>query len=200
MLMFLLCKCNLVGEGFFLSWNLTDSLLFCREGKWKLLQNQDENVDILDLKLYHGESWELLIRRWAKLEKDFKMKDGRFDVSKIPDIYDCIKYDLQHNQKTIQYEEAKELFECSKALADIVIPQVCIVEVIIIDTFLSGIFHLSFWLIEKSIKLALCAHQCTCLIIIEKKSIYLVHELISICIFCNIHVLHLMVASGGKEL
>lgn len=86
------------------------------------------------------------------------MKDGRFDVSKIPDIYDCIKYDLQHNQKTIQYEEAKELFECSKALADIVIPQVCIVEVIIIDTFLSGIFHLSFWLIEKSIKLALCAH------------------------------------------
>lgn len=52
------------------------------------------------------------------------MKDGRFDVSKIPDIYDCIKYDLQHNQKTIQYEGAKELFECSKALADIVIPQV----------------------------------------------------------------------------
>ncbi|XP_056016009.1 inositol hexakisphosphate and diphosphoinositol-pentakisphosphate kinase 2-like isoform X4 [Ostrea edulis] len=76
-----------------------------------------------DLKLYHGESWELLIRRWAKLEKDFKMKDGRFDVSKIPDIYDCIKYDLQHNQKTIQYDGAKELFECSKALADIVIPQ-----------------------------------------------------------------------------
>ncbi|XP_061176478.1 inositol hexakisphosphate and diphosphoinositol-pentakisphosphate kinase 2-like isoform X1 [Saccostrea echinata] len=76
-----------------------------------------------DLKLYHGESWELLIRRWAKLEKDFKMKGGRFDVSKIPDIYDCIKYDLQHNQKTIQYERAKELFECSKALADIVIPQ-----------------------------------------------------------------------------
>nr|XP_022292489.1 inositol hexakisphosphate and diphosphoinositol-pentakisphosphate kinase 2-like isoform X6 [Crassostrea virginica] len=76
-----------------------------------------------DLKLYHGESWELLIRRWAKLEKDFKMKDGRFDVSKIPDIYDCIKYDLQHNQKTIQYEGAKELFDCSKALADIVIPQ-----------------------------------------------------------------------------
>jgi hypothetical protein len=30
----------------------------------------------LDLKLYNGESWELLIRRWAKLEKDFRMKDG----------------------------------------------------------------------------------------------------------------------------
>lgn len=76
-----------------------------------------------DLKLYHGESWELLIRRWAKLEKDFKTKQGLFDVSKIPDIYDCIKYDLQHNHHTLQYERAEELFNCSKALADIVIPQ-----------------------------------------------------------------------------
>ena len=48
-----------------------------------------------DLALFNGESWELLIRRWAKLEKDFKMKNDRFDISKIPDIYDCIKYDLQ---------------------------------------------------------------------------------------------------------
>ncbi|XP_041367953.1 inositol hexakisphosphate and diphosphoinositol-pentakisphosphate kinase 2-like isoform X3 [Gigantopelta aegis] len=76
-----------------------------------------------DLKLYHGESWELLIRRWAKLEKDFKMKNNRFDISKIPDVYDCIKYDLQHNQRTLQFERAEELFMCSKALADIVIPQ-----------------------------------------------------------------------------
>lgn len=79
---------------------------------------------IADLKLYHGESWELLIRRWAKLEKDFKLKTDNYDISKIPDIYDCIKYDLQHNQKTLQFERAEELFLCSKALADIVIPQV----------------------------------------------------------------------------
>ena len=29
--------------------------------------------------------------------QDFKLKDGQFDISKIPDIYDCIKYDLLHN-------------------------------------------------------------------------------------------------------
>ncbi|KAL5019491.1 hypothetical protein ScPMuIL_002383 [Solemya velum] len=75
------------------------------------------------LELYHGESWELLTRRWAKLEKDFRLKDGRFEISKIPDIYDCIKYDLQHNLKTLEYSNAEELFTCSKALADIVIPQ-----------------------------------------------------------------------------
>ncbi|XP_052218982.1 inositol hexakisphosphate and diphosphoinositol-pentakisphosphate kinase 2-like isoform X4 [Dreissena polymorpha] len=76
-----------------------------------------------ELKLYHGESWELLIRRWSKLEKDYKLKNGQYDISKIPDIYDCIKYDLQHNQKTLQYERSEELFLVSKALADIVIPQ-----------------------------------------------------------------------------
>ncbi|XP_070205437.1 inositol hexakisphosphate and diphosphoinositol-pentakisphosphate kinase 2-like isoform X3 [Littorina saxatilis] len=76
-----------------------------------------------DLHLYNGESWELLIRRWSKLEKDFQMKTSQFEISKIPDIYDCIKYDLQHNQKVLQYERAHELFMCSKALADIIIPQ-----------------------------------------------------------------------------
>ncbi|KAL8588634.1 hypothetical protein ACOMHN_050214 [Nucella lapillus] len=76
-----------------------------------------------DLPLYNGESWELLIRRWAKLEKDFRLKNGQFEISKIPDIYDCIKYDLQHNQKTLQYDRTNELFMCSKALADIIIPQ-----------------------------------------------------------------------------
>ena len=32
-----------------------------------------------------------MIKRWTKLEKDFKMKNDEFDISKIPDIYDCIK-------------------------------------------------------------------------------------------------------------
>ncbi|BFZ18674.1 hypothetical protein BsWGS_21714 [Bradybaena similaris] len=76
-----------------------------------------------DLSLFNGESWELLIRRWSKLEKDFYLKNERFDISKIPDIYDCIKYDLQHNQKTLQFKRAQELFMCSKALADIIVPQ-----------------------------------------------------------------------------
>ena len=31
---------------------------------------------------------------------NFIIQNDRFDISKIPDIYDCIKYDLQHNQKT----------------------------------------------------------------------------------------------------
>lgn len=78
----------------------------------------------LELPLYHGESWELMQRRWAKLEKDFRTKNTKFDISKIPDIYDCIKYDLQHNHHTLQFEHAEELYKCAKYLADVVIPQV----------------------------------------------------------------------------
>ncbi|XP_075218653.1 inositol hexakisphosphate and diphosphoinositol-pentakisphosphate kinase 2-like isoform X10 [Lycorma delicatula] len=76
-----------------------------------------------DAVLYHGETWELMGRRWGKIEKDFCTKNKTFDISKIPDIYDCIKYDLQHNQHTLQFDQAEELYINAKYLADIVIPQ-----------------------------------------------------------------------------
>lgn len=76
-----------------------------------------------DLQLYHSETLELMLQRWSKLERDFRMKNGRYDISKIPDIYDCIKYDSQHNA-SLSLEDTLELFRLSRALADIVIPQV----------------------------------------------------------------------------
>lgn len=77
-----------------------------------------------DAELYQGETWELMERRWTKLEKDFlDVKNGLFDISKVPDIYDCIKYDLQHNKKIMQCEAAEELYTYAKNMADVVIPQ-----------------------------------------------------------------------------
>lgn len=76
-----------------------------------------------DIQLYHSETLELMLRRWCKLEKDFKMKNGRYNISKIPDIYDCIKYDVQHNS-SLKLDNTMEIYRLSKALADIVIPQV----------------------------------------------------------------------------
>lgn len=73
-------------------------------------------------------------RRWGKIEKDFCTKNKTYDISKIPDIYDCIKYDLQHNQHTLQFDLAEELYIYAKYLADIVIPQV---RIIILSNFLS---------------------------------------------------------------
>lgn len=76
-----------------------------------------------DLQLYHSETLEMMLQRWSKLERDFRMKSGRYDISKIPDIYDCVKYDVQHNS-SLGLEDTVELFTLSRALADVVIPQV----------------------------------------------------------------------------
>ncbi|XP_076801745.1 inositol hexakisphosphate and diphosphoinositol-pentakisphosphate kinase 2-like isoform X2 [Clavelina lepadiformis] len=75
-----------------------------------------------DHRLYHNESLEIMLQRWTKLERDFKIKQHMFDISKIPDIYDCIKYDLQHNSN-LQLVNSTELYTISKTLADVVIPQ-----------------------------------------------------------------------------
>ena len=47
--------------------------------------------------LYAGEKLNMMKHRWEKLEKDFKNEEN-FDISLIPDIYDCAKYDYLHNR------------------------------------------------------------------------------------------------------
>uniref|UniRef100_A0A3B3UT24 Inositol hexakisphosphate and diphosphoinositol-pentakisphosphate kinase n=1 Tax=Poecilia latipinna TaxID=48699 RepID=A0A3B3UT24_9TELE len=86
------------------------------------IRTRMEDPKSADLQLYHSETLELMLQRWSKLEKDFRMKNGRYDISKIPDIYDCVKYDVIHNA-TLGLRDTQELFRLSRALADIVIPQ-----------------------------------------------------------------------------
>uniref|UniRef100_A0A672LDB0 Inositol hexakisphosphate and diphosphoinositol-pentakisphosphate kinase n=1 Tax=Sinocyclocheilus grahami TaxID=75366 RepID=A0A672LDB0_SINGR len=86
------------------------------------IRQRMEDPKSADMQLYHSETLELMLRRWSKLEKDFKMKNGRYNISKIPDIYDCIKYDVQHNS-LLKLDNTMEIYRLSKALADIVIPQ-----------------------------------------------------------------------------
>lgn len=45
-----------------------------------------DDLKTRDAILYHGETWDLMARRWGKIEKDFSTKN-KFDISKIPDIY-----------------------------------------------------------------------------------------------------------------
>lgn len=90
----------------------------------ELVEFKKDDPKTSETVLYHGESWDLMKRRWGKIEKDFYNKNsGVYDISKIPEIYDAIKYDYCHNQHTLQFTEAEELYVYSKNLADIVIPQ-----------------------------------------------------------------------------
>ncbi|CAF0765321.1 unnamed protein product, partial [Rotaria sordida] len=74
--------------------------------------------------LFQSETWDLCLRRWLKLGKDFyDARKDKFNISKVPDIYDSIKYELLHNKDALQFPYAEDLYVCSKALADIVVPQ-----------------------------------------------------------------------------
>ena len=86
----------------------------------------ESEVKLPDVEQLDEETLPMMTMRWAKLEKDFyhKKKD-RFDISKIPDIYDCIKYDIVHNKDLVlRLTGIAELFVCAKCLADVVMPQV----------------------------------------------------------------------------
>ncbi|NXJ99046.1 VIP2 kinase, partial [Corythaixoides concolor] len=82
------------------------------------IRQRMEDPKSADIQLYHSETLELMLRRWAKLEKDFKTKNGRYDISKIPKKKKKIKYDVQHNG-SLKLEKKKKKYRLSKALADI---------------------------------------------------------------------------------
>ncbi|VDD91712.1 unnamed protein product [Enterobius vermicularis] len=79
--------------------------------------------------LYLNETFDLAERRWGKELREFRRVDKggevEFDISKIPDIYDNIKYDMEHNPDLCaDYEgEFERMYLCVKNMADIVVPQ-----------------------------------------------------------------------------
>lgn len=44
-----------------------------------------------------GEIYLLSLKRWKKIANDYVKKNGTFDISKIPEVCDNIKFDLLHN-------------------------------------------------------------------------------------------------------
>jgi hypothetical protein len=73
-----------------------------------------------------GSSVMLTLERWRKLARDmFNRKKERFDLSKLPDVYDCIKHDILHSLhiRTAPMQVVFRVYLISRAFADIVIPQ-----------------------------------------------------------------------------
>ncbi|OQS00903.1 inositol hexakisphosphate and diphosphoinositol-pentakisphosphate kinase [Achlya hypogyna] len=69
------------------------------------------------------ETLDMMRERWAKLYRDFYSKKGKtFDLSKIPDIHDCIRYDAMHNAH-LYLNGIKELLDISASLAHALVPQ-----------------------------------------------------------------------------
>lgn len=73
--------------------------------------------------LYLGETLSMMLGRWEKLYKDFySSKLGIYDLSKVPDIYDSMRYEVLHNSH-LNLEGMKELYELSMMFENSVVPQ-----------------------------------------------------------------------------
>jgi len=69
-----------------------------------------------------GESFLLMYSRWKKLEQDiFHTRKLKFDISKVPDVYDAVKYDAIHNEH-LALVGLPELYRIAKELADCIVP------------------------------------------------------------------------------
>lgn len=69
------------------------------------------------------ETLPVIAERWAKLYRDFySSKKNTFDLSKIPDIHDCIRYDAMHNAH-LKLLGVRELLEDSQSLSHALVPQ-----------------------------------------------------------------------------
>ena len=71
-----------------------------------------------------GESLPLMQQRWKRLTNDFyNPKTQRFDITKVPDVEDYIKYDTIHNRSLFKDSLLVSLFFRAKVLADFVVPR-----------------------------------------------------------------------------
>lgn len=70
----------------------------------------------------NDETIELVHSRWSKLKEEFyHNRKSRYEISKIPDIYDMVKYDALHNEH-LNLQGLKDLYATAKTIAEIVIP------------------------------------------------------------------------------
>ena len=68
-----------------------------------------------------GQPYLVQLKRWKKIENDLIKKDGTYDISKIPEVCDNIKFDLLHSPELIN-EERLRLLELSQLLCRVIVP------------------------------------------------------------------------------
>lgn len=94
------------------------------EGGEGLKGDKEEDQALSGVKLYKGETLLELTERWRFIYNHLYDDDKDvFDLSRIPDIHDNVRFDMLHNPHIGLTNTLEKLYKVSKEIADCVVPQ-----------------------------------------------------------------------------
>lgn len=94
------------------------------EGGEGLKGDDEDDVALSGVKLYKGETLLELTERWKFIYKRlYDPDEDVFDLSRIPDVHDNVRFDVLHNPHLGLSSTLEKLYELAKGMADCVVPQ-----------------------------------------------------------------------------
>lgn len=94
------------------------------EGGEGLLGDEDDDEALSGIKLYKGETLLELTERWRLLHRKLYDEDAdTFDLSRVPDVHDNVRFDMLHNPHLGLTSTLEKLYNLAKSMADCVVPQ-----------------------------------------------------------------------------
>ncbi len=94
------------------------------EGGEGLKGEDEDDVALSGVKLYKGETLLELTERWKFIYKRlYDPDEDVFDLSRIPDVHDNVRFDVLHNPHLGLTSALEKLYELAKGMADCVVPQ-----------------------------------------------------------------------------
>lgn len=94
------------------------------EGGEGLKGSVDDDVALSGVKLYKGETLLELTERWRFIyDRLYDKEKDQFDLSRIPDVHDNVRFDVLHNPHLGLSSSLQQLYKLAKNMADCVVPQ-----------------------------------------------------------------------------
>lgn len=94
------------------------------EGGAGLRGKEGHDEALSGIKLYKGETLLELTERWKLLQnKLYDEEKDTFDLSRVPDVHDNVRFDMLHNPHLGLTETLQKLYDLAKSMADCVVPQ-----------------------------------------------------------------------------
>lgn len=94
------------------------------EGGEGLQGSANDDGALSGVKLYKGETLLELTERWRFIyERLYDPEKDEFDLSRIPDVHDNVRFDVLHNPHLGLSKSLQKLYKLAKLMADCVVPQ-----------------------------------------------------------------------------